>query len=107
MFPHMVNSTTMAGKTEKPVYVFKVENEVESFPGLSSRVTPQSLGAFTELAEAIHALGTKIFVQLTAGFGRVAVPYRLQGGPPVSASANPYFWDPRQTCREIRTAEYT
>jgi bleomycin hydrolase len=32
MFPLMVNSKTMAGKTEKPVYVFKVENEVKRTP---------------------------------------------------------------------------
>ena len=85
--------------------VFRVENEVEHFPGLSARVTPQALGAFTELAEAVHALGTKIFVQLTAGFGRVAIPMRLQGNQPVSASAIPYYWDPRQTCRELKIEE--
>jgi len=85
--------------------VFRVENEVENFPGLSARVTPQALGAFAELAEAVHSLGTKIFVQLTAGFGRVAIPMRLQGNQPVSASANPYYWDPRLTCRELKTEE--
>jgi 2-enoate reductase len=85
--------------------VFRVENEVENFPGLSARVTPQALGAFAELAETVHALGTKIFVQLTAGFGRVASPLRLQGKQPVSASAIPYYWDPRQTCRELTTEE--
>jgi 2-enoate reductase len=85
--------------------VFRVENEVESFPALSGLVTPQALGAFAELAETVHALGTKIFVQLTAGFGRVASPLRLQGKQPVSASAIPYYWDPRQTCRELTTEE--
>jgi 2-enoate reductase len=85
--------------------VFRVENEVENFPGLSSRVTPQALCAFAELGEVVHALGTKIFVQLTAGFGRVAIPMRLQGAQPVSASAIPYYWDPGQTCRELRTDE--
>jgi 2-enoate reductase len=85
--------------------VFRVENEVENFPGLSARVTPPALGAFVELAETVHALGTKIFVQLTAGFGRVASPLRLQGKQPVSASVVPYYWDPRQTCRELTTEE--
>ncbi len=85
--------------------VFRVENEVENFPALSGLVTPQALGAFAELAETVHALGTKIFVQLTAGFGRVASPLRLQGKQPVSASAIPYYWDPRQTCRELTTEE--
>jgi 2-enoate reductase len=85
--------------------VFRVENEVENFPGLSARVTAPALGAFVELAETVHSLGTKIFVQLTAGFGRVASPLRLQGKQPVSASAVPYYWDPRQTCRELTTEE--
>ena len=85
--------------------VFRVENEVENFPGLSGLVTSPGLGSFAELAETLHALGTKIFVQLTAGFGRVASPLRLQGKQPVSASAVPYYWDPRQTCRELTTEE--
>ncbi len=85
--------------------VFRVENEVENFLGLSARVTLPGLGAFAELAETVHALGTKIFVQLTAGFGRVASPLRLQGKQPVSASAIPYYWDPRQTCRELTAEE--
>jgi 2-enoate reductase len=85
--------------------VFRVENEVENFPGLSACVTPQAMGSFAELAEVVHALGTKIFVQLTAGLGRVATPMRLQGNQPVSASAIPYYWDPRQTCRELKTEE--
>jgi 2-enoate reductase len=85
--------------------LFKVENEAETFQGVFSLVSRQALASFTELAEAIHSLGTKVFVQLTAGFGRVATPARLQGRQPVSASANPYYWDPSQPCRELRTEE--
>ncbi|MGZ3614449.1 MAG: oxidoreductase, partial [Thermodesulfobacteriota bacterium] len=57
-----------------------------------------------ELAEAIHSLGAKIFVQLTAGFGRVVSSLRLQSQP-VSASPIPHYWNPRQTCRELKTEE--
>jgi 2-enoate reductase len=84
--------------------VFKVENEVEPFRGLMQLVSRQALAPFAELAEAVHSLGTKIFVQLTAGFGRVMGRIRLEGQP-VSASAIPYYWDPSQTCRELKTEE--
>jgi 2-enoate reductase len=85
--------------------LFKVENEVEHFQGVFTLMSSHALAPLTELAEAVHSLGTKIFVQLTAGFGRVAAPYRLEGTPAVSASATPYYWDPRQVCREIKTEE--
>ncbi|MGD0783713.1 MAG: FAD-dependent oxidoreductase, partial [Candidatus Aminicenantales bacterium] len=85
--------------------LFKVENEVEHFQGVFTLMSSHALAPLTELAEAVHLLGTKIFVQLTAGFGRVAGSYRLEGNPAVSASAVPYCWDPRQSCREIKTEE--
>jgi 2-enoate reductase len=85
--------------------LFKVENEIEPFQGVVTRISRQALAPFVELAEAVHSLGTKIFVQLTAGFGRVASSFRLQGHPPVSASAIPYYWDPRKTCQELKTEE--
>jgi 2-enoate reductase len=50
-------------------------------------------------------LGSKIFVQLAGGFGRVANPGMLGGRQPVSASAIPNYWDPSVTCRELRTDE--
>ena len=84
--------------------VFKVEKEVEPLRGVMQMVSPQALAPFTEMAEAVHSLGTKIFVQLTAGFGRVMGRLRLEGQP-VSASAVPYYWDPTQTCRELKTEE--
>ena len=83
---------------------FKVENEVESFQVVLPFVSRHALGPFAELAEAVHSLGTKIFVQLTAGLGRVASPLRLQAQP-VSASAIPHYWNPCQTCRELKTEE--
>jgi len=85
--------------------LFKVENEIEPFQGVFSRMSRQALAPFVELAEAVHSLGARIFVQLTAGFGRVASAARLQGHTPVSASAVPYYWNPKQTCRELKTEE--
>ena len=84
--------------------VFRVENEIECYVGGPGMVSPSYLASFTELSEAIHALGSKVFVQLTAGFGRVASPLRLRGQP-VSASANQYYWNPSKTCRELKTEE--
>jgi 2-enoate reductase len=83
---------------------FKVENVVESLRVVVPSISRHAVGPFTELAEAIHSLGARIFVQLTAGFGRVLFPSRLQGQP-VSASTIPHYWNPRQTCRELKTEE--
>ena len=80
----------------------KVENESDpmqkqkGFPVL----THTAAAPFAELAEAAHAYGTKIFVQLSAGIGRVA-PLRILRKKPVSASATSNYWDPTLTCREL------
>jgi 2-enoate reductase len=83
--------------------VHKVENEIESLPILPL-VSRAAVASFTELSEAIHALGSKIFVQLTAGTGRVAFPLMLRSQL-VSASAIPSYWEPSKTCRELKTEE--
>ncbi len=84
----------------------KVENEIDplkrgtGFPVVSHIVE----GPFAELADAAHAFGTKIFVQLSAGFGRTAHP-RILREKPVSASVNPNYWDSTIICREVTTEE--
>ena len=83
---------------------FKVENEVERFKGNIFLVSPDALASFSELAEAVHAHGSQIFVQITAGMGRVINPRRLLAAP-VCASPVPYYWDPSITCRELSVAE--
>jgi 2-enoate reductase len=50
--------------------LYKVENEIDPLQRGFPVVTYTALGPFAELVEAAHAFGTKIFVQLTAGFGR-------------------------------------
>lgn len=84
--------------------VFRVDNEIEPLVPGSPLVSHTALAPFAELAEAVHALGSRIFVQLTAGFGRVANPQRLCGQP-VSASSTPNYWKPDMTCRELRVQE--
>jgi len=83
--------------------VFKVENDIDSFHGLPF-VSPAAISPFAELSESIHAFGARLFVQLTAGWGRVAHPFRLRGQP-VSASAIPNYWQPSLICRELKTEE--
>ena len=81
-----------------------MENEIEAMvPGVPL-ISRASVAPFGELAEAVHALGSRIFVQLTAGYGRVGNPARFLK-PPVAPSALPNYWDPAVTCRELETAE--
>ena len=84
--------------------LFKVEMEIDHFDDVHFSQSIHATARFAELAEAVHALGSKIFVQLTAGFGRV-IPLSRVKKQPVSASAVPYYWNPNITCREITTEE--
>ncbi len=82
---------------------FKVECEIDACaPNIL--FSAASLTSFAELAETVHAFGSKIFVQLTAGFGRSGHPMMLLKQP-VAPSAIPNYWDPRITCRELKTEE--
>jgi 2-enoate reductase len=83
----------------------RVENEVERIPVLPPPGR-QSTVFYTELAEAVHHYGTKVFVQLTAGFGRVLGASLLEYvGTPVSSSVLPAFWRPSLKTRELSVDE--
>jgi 2-enoate reductase len=84
--------------------LFKVEEQIDVSLRFSQLVRPSLSESLGELCEALHALGTKLFVQLTAGFGRVSMPAMFDDRP-VSASAVPYLSDPSITCRALETAE--
>ncbi len=57
-----------------------------------------------QLTERVHAYGTKLFLQLSAGFGRVT--NRIPPGElPIAPSPIPYRWDPEIICRAISTQE--
>ena len=84
--------------------VFKVENRVEALEACTPVLEEISLGYLGELCDAAHTFGVRIFVQLTAGYGRVTVPGTLRG-PCVSASANPNFWDPSLICHALTIEE--
>lgn len=85
-----------------------VENEIEKVTDGVMPCPTDHPGAFmmsaAELCERVHAYDTKIFAQLTAGFGRVIKPNLLLVQP-VSASEVPHFWDPDLTCRELTVKE--
>jgi 2-enoate reductase len=84
--------------------VFKVENEVEALEECSPMLRDTSIGFLSEICDAAHAFNTRIFVQLTAGYGRVTPPATLRK-PCVSSSPTPNYWDPSIICREITTNE--
>ena len=84
--------------------LFKVDNTIEVNRGRIEVISKESKTPLGELCDVVHSLGTKIFIQLTAGFGRVSVPGRITGKP-VSASAIPHYWDPSVTCRALETDE--
>ena len=90
--------------------IFKIENEIEKFIGPNPpciTAHPQHfIATASELTEGVHAYGSKIFVQLTAGFGRSVNPSeKVLAVQPVAPSAIPNYWEPRITCRELKTEE--
>jgi len=90
--------------------VFKVEDKIEVCKNGAQYLWPMcndmSITGFRELADYAHSFGCKIFIQLTAGPGRVTGAKVINSGIiPVSASANQNFWVPSVTCRPLKTEE--
>lgn len=82
------------------------EVEKPSFPNTpNSTYNPvQFVRTSREMTERVHAYGAKIFLQMSAGFGRVTIPTNLGEFPPVSASAIPHRWLDK-TCRPLTVDE--
>ncbi len=57
-----------------------------------------------EMTERIHAYDSKIFLQLSGGFGRVTIPTNLGEFPPVAPSPIQHRWLDK-TCRELTKDE--
>ncbi len=57
-----------------------------------------------EMTERVHAYGSKIFLQLSGGFGRVTIPTNVGDIPPVAPSPIPHRWLDK-TCRAISVDE--
>ncbi|MFA9378633.1 MAG: FAD-dependent oxidoreductase, partial [Lachnotalea sp.] len=57
-----------------------------------------------EMTERIHAYNSKVFLQLSGGFGRVTIPTNLGEYPPVAPSPIQHRWLDK-TCRELTIDE--
>ena len=81
--------------------------EVDGVSVLTAFDSEWRIPNFIQLTERVHDYGTKIFVQLTAGFGRV-FPGGLLNRPglkPIAPSPMPLFWRPDIMAREMPTEE--
>lgn len=76
-------------------------DKLSYFPRIDRSRT--NLVGWRDLAYQVHTYGSKIFVQLTAGLGRVGNPECLtkQFKLPVSASTNPNFYIPLIPCKRL------
>lgn len=87
----------------------RVNREVEPFPYLDwiDFMADKSLYAFrfNELADAVHAYGAKMALQLSAGWGRNAYTDVIKKVGAVGPSAAPCFRDPSIMARELTTQE--
>lgn len=69
-------------------------------------ISRQAVTALSELAEAVHYYGSRLFVQLTAGFGRVFPRYAVESGiVPLSPSSTPSFWRPEVMTKKLTVAQ--
>ena len=57
-----------------------------------------------EMTERVHAYGSKIFLMMSGGFGRVTIPTNLGEFDPVAPSAIPHRWLDK-TCRPLTVDE--
>lgn len=67
--------------------------------------TDLQLKGWSSLAEAVHAHGAKLCVQLGPGLGRNGFIFDGDGGDMVSASENPAHYNPNKICRPMRIDE--
>jgi 2-enoate reductase len=85
-----------------------VENEIEkcALPSIPCpTLNPNNfIKTGKQMTERIHAYGAKIFLQLTAGFGRVSIP-AIVGDTAVAPSPIPHRWIDGVTCRELTIEE--
>lgn len=86
-----------------------VENDVESHAPCSF-ACPTMLPAkykkkAKEITDRVHAFGTKIFLQLTAGLGRSALEAFMNDEDYVAPSEITNRWNPDKICREMTTEE--
>lgn len=85
-----------------------VDNEVEEhgMPNVpcSTHNPVHFIRTSREMTERIHAYDSKVFLQLSGGFGRVTIPTNLGEYPPVAPSPIKHRWLDK-TCRELTVEE--
>ena len=86
-----------------------VENTVEphapcSFP-CPTKLPIEYEHQAKELTDRCHAFGTKVFLQLTAGLGRSALPNFVSPKDMVAPTEITNRWLPNVVCRELKTEE--
>ena len=88
--------------------VTMVENEIEKCVLPSMPCPTLNPGNFIKtgkvMTERVHAYDARMFLQLSAGFGRVSVP-GVVIGTPVGPSPIPHRWLPGVVCRELTHVE--
>ncbi len=89
-----------------------VSQALEPFTqGLFNPASDKHLASMRRLADTLHSYGSKLSIQLTAGFGRVVPPPVVpEGVKPVSASENTHYSpvmpdEAASRCRAITTEE--
>lgn len=88
--------------------ICNVENEIEPLKRPTIPCVTMSPFHFIQsasiLTERVHAYGSKIFLQLTAGFGRAGIP-NLIAGEAVAPSEQENRWDPKVIHRALKVSE--
>lgn len=75
--------------------------EPSPFPNILQ--DPHHATKLSMICDKVHQYGAKVCSQLSLGLGRVGIPYK--DTMPKSASATPYFWDPRIICEPYTVDE--
>ncbi len=82
----------------------QVEPQNQSIIPVSTYNSVHFVRTSKEMTERVHAYGSKIFLQMSGGFGRVTIPTNLGEFPPVAPSEIPHRWLDK-TCRSITKEE--
>ncbi len=82
----------------------QVEPQNQSIIPVSTHNAVHFTRTSKEMTERVHAYGSKIFLQMSGGFGRVTIPTNLGEFPPVAPSEIPHRWLDKM-CRSITKEE--
>ncbi|MFH2128531.1 MAG: FAD-dependent oxidoreductase [Pseudomonadota bacterium] len=81
---------------------FWVDERYFPFPRLD---TEMAVARVNRLVERVHDYDSKLCLQLTAGFGRVAGSKYIRSGEPIGPSPVKNYWLPKVTLRPLATEE--